>query len=1255
MSLITSLVSWLLPELGSAAAYDAVSTCISRIFQKSPVELLMDSIEETVSANEASLQRFTRNGEVRFRRDKLSAAIGGDRALGRSFSLVTQQEVFLSELVELFVSSDLIEIGGHQLSEESYGKLVKDVLTGAKRRFRQKLVADQVAFNQVLLSVLEDNTATLVEIRASLGILGTVLPELAGGVEALSKDVQTFELKDGIADVEPISPSQPCALTQTQRVTESESGRFTAPLMGTHAISPVDYLAQLKRHISERGLVERPHIALDIKRHAAKHSAMAIMGEPGIGKTFLLGYLGELGQAVYVSLKGKTGLQVFGYLANQIRMSRDSLPVHLHSENEARWQLEDELHNSPITLLIDDVDHNPEIAQGLLSAERFQAQVILALRSPQSLGEHAVHTYEVPPFSAEEVRAFLSKAEVQVGPGRLQELRRASKGNPLYLYYFSIEQVEPLPESITAYQEAIWRGIGVREREILALLSTSLFPRTAEELHSALEMTEPSVGGLMETARILENMRPIVRRVDKQFEPFHPFFAEFVEGRIEENGLAEHYHGILGEIALRNKQDMEIAYHLSRAGDERAKRYFGNAAQTALAWGYPQLAEEFLIKNLAMAERSGNVAQLARAHFGLAELHARTSRVREAKEHAESAVSFFKQTEENALVKHVEAWSSTVLLDELDPDLAIRQAQEAVDYLSGRDPDLEAATLVCLSYLFVRTSRFKQGVEAAQHAYDIFKDRGNREGMIVSMTNISACLGGLDDRKQQRRYAEIVIGAADELNRPRLRAAGLNHLAICQRKDGQAAQARVSLEDCIAVAQGLGDVECEVMNINNLGNAYFDLRDLDEAERCHKEALRKATEHGIRREEARSLELLARIESRRKNYSEVLRLSEAAIDLYEGVGDDFRIASTLEYSGWACAETGRYVEAAESYQRAGEIYHEFGMLHDAAEHFERAGTCWAQTANDAKAVGCFQTGIRCAIAGSAPEPLESLLEVTQNVGPSVEYGPQYLKLLGMYLGNSQDGRIASFMPSFTAYFKRWASTGQSQALFARGLEDLLCSVAHDADPNVLNAIAVALEQADERLIDETALEDVTARLAGTVDGLYRRQLPQGHEVYTIGLRWETNCIAQLYCWETDLTTRRVALALALVLAANREFLQRQAISAGGVKEQGFVLNLLTQSDFEKSIMPIPDAQKLTSDLPFTITESNVPWDQPQPQSIGIIHDEYAEATDSASRPNNKTLVWLLMVFYGAFVGHVAHRKRGQLARQAREFAELVLG
>jgi tetratricopeptide (TPR) repeat protein len=591
----------------------------------------------------------------------------------------------------------------------------------------------------------------------------------------------------------------------------------------------------------------------------------------------------------------------------------------------------------------------------------------------------------------------------------------------------------------------------------------------------------------------------------------------------------------------------------------------------------------------------------------------------------------------------------------LDPDLAIREAQRVVDFLSARDPDLEAATLVCLSYLFVRTSRFKQGVEAAQRAYDIFKDRGNREGMIVSLTNMSACLGGLDDRVQQRRCATIVIDAADELHRPRLRAAGLNHLAICQRKDGQPKEAQVSLEECIAISQELRDAECEAMNINNLGNVYFDVGDLDEAEVCHREALCKARTHGIIREEARSLELLARIESRKKNHFQALRLADKAIELYNRIGDGFRIASTHARSGWDYAESDHYVEAAQRYQRAAEIYREFESLHDAAENFERAGTSWAQALDNAKALACFHMGIQCARAGADPQALTSLLEAAGSLDSSADYGHQYLDLLRMNILTSHDRSFAGFMPTFAAYFKRWASAGESRQLFAQGLDALLCSLTDDANPNTLNAIAVALEQSDERLIDDSVLTDLVTRLAHTVDGLYRRQLADGHEVYTIGLRWKTNCIAQVYSWETDLTTRRLAVVLALVLAANRQFLESQAVSAGGVKEPGFVLNLLTQSDFEASITPIPDTRKLTPELPFTITESAVPWDEPQPQSIGIIHDEYAEATDWASLPNNKSVVWLLMVLYGAFVGHVAHRQRGELARQAREFAELVLG
>ena len=80
-------------------------------------------------------------------------------------------------------------------------------------------------------------------------------------------------------------------------------------------------------------------------------------------------------------------------------------------------------------------------------------------------------------------------------------------------------------------------------------------------------------------------------------------------------------------------------------------------------------------------------------------------------------------------------------------------------------------------------------------------------------------------------------------------------------------------------------------------------------------------------------------------------------------------------------------------------------------------------------------------------------------------------------------------------------------------------------------------------------------------------------------------------------------------------------------------------------------------MPVTITETGIPWDQPQPPTVLIIHDDYETVADWMVNPGNKAFVWLLMNVHGAFVSHCVHKNRetmSELARKSREFCEAVL-
>ena len=111
-----------------------------------------------------------------------------------------------------------------------------------------------------------------------------------------------------------------------------------------HGVPTVpDYLRELLSEIERHGLVKRTSFLGEVQGHLAVNSMILLVGEPGIGKTYLLGTLGaELG-AIYISLRNKTTQQACAYLANQLSQRRNQAPQNLLSEDEARAALQQEL------------------------------------------------------------------------------------------------------------------------------------------------------------------------------------------------------------------------------------------------------------------------------------------------------------------------------------------------------------------------------------------------------------------------------------------------------------------------------------------------------------------------------------------------------------------------------------------------------------------------------------------------------------------------------------------------------------------------------------------------------------------------------------------------------------------------------------------------------------------------------------------------------------------------------------------------
>ena len=218
-------------------------------------------------------------------------------------------------------------------------------------------------------------------------------------------------------------------------------------------------------------------------------------------------------------------------------------------------------------------------------------------------------------------------------------------------------------------------------------------------------------------------------------------------------------------------------------------------------------------------------------------------------------------------------------------EMTIKILKEAVTHYHDQDLLLEATTQMNLGFAHLQVSRFRECAEVTQIALDIFTKLGDERGIYSSLINMACSVGQLGNHELQGKYAEQIIEAATKRDLPRLKAAGLNHLAMAYRHSDNPKAAQHALEECIAICQKLGCIETEALNIANIGNAYRDQGLNDQAERAYLESLTKARAHQLHKQEAFVLQLLCRLNHEKGLHDDAIRLGLQALELHRKFGE----------------------------------------------------------------------------------------------------------------------------------------------------------------------------------------------------------------------------------------------------------------------------------------------------------------------------------------------------------------------------------
>jgi tetratricopeptide (TPR) repeat protein len=1014
----------------------------------------------------------------------------------------------------------------------------------------------------------------------------------------------------------------------------------------------INYLDSLTEKIEKQGFVGRDNILSEIEGALVVNKRLLLVGEPGCGKTFLLGKIGKKLNGIYVSIRDKTPLEVYAYLTNCLRTQNGQMPQTFTSNEDAKADLENLLQASQAVLLVDDMERHIELSGTLLGLDYYQTKVLFAARSQTVLGTHAIKEIEVARFSRREIEIYLSEKGIGLAPSKLLELVRACHGNPLYLFFFTNYQIEPLPDGLKAYQDSLWRGLNAVQQELLALMALSLAPLRTRVIYDAYNRLPGKNLTMMEVASFLSGLSTIVIIQNGFNEIFHPYFKESIEKQIINLGLSEDYHRVLGEANLQHKDIVAATFHFVRAADDRANDYLFEASHGAFLGGMWKIAEEFLERAIEISKGKKDLWSEGYANYHLSFLLRDIGMRDRAQHHIEKAITLFEECGDQNWIRFAKIQQYLNWISAGDSAFAIDALKEFLTVYEGVDPTSEATVLVNLSFAYIQTSNFEQGAETAKKAYDIFAKEGDLNGITTSLLNLIACLSKLEAYDLARKYIKDLMSVAEELNLPRLKAGVLNHLAIILRKSDDPQGARKTLEEAIEICQHLGLISGEIMNILNLGNTYKDEKNFDEAVKCYQEGLTKAKLYGIEREEGRALELIAVIEGLRGKHTSAIEYASAAIEIQKKTGDSLRMAESLTERAKSFQALENVREAAQSYQEAGDNYIKATQVEDAITSYERASSLWVSVGDEGAALRELEKATDLAFRGGKIELASSAIVELQESKRIKGLSVFYLKLINRYVESPSTANLTLSLYSFATYCKL-AEDREIRNSYFKGLQILAENVSRHR--NICGALMAGIEQADERLLTEEEFENLTNTLITARDDCYYRKMPEGITIWTAFWKDDDQLrIIQMQCMSERLTEKRLSMLLLLSVLAYKDLFYSVINELSSFKESSMSFMILGQEEFEEKIQRLP-INLLTDQCPAVIMQSSVPRGEKQPPIPIVIHKSYDAIADWSVHPQNKAIIWLLMVFFSSLVEHFAHQQRDSLARKAREFCEKVFG
>ena len=682
------------------------------------------------------------------------------------------------------------------------------------------------------------------------------------------------------------------------------------------SLTSIEFLDVLKDDYAKQKLISRENLLEEIRVKLNSSQQLLLHGDPGIGKTTLLFQFIQSNESIYISVKDKSSINVFFYLINKIRRRNKKDLVEPVNIDQAINYLQSELQESEQYFFIDDCEQNVDVVKSLIAIEKFKSKFLFASRGKTLFESQAIHSYQCSPFTEAEVKSFLHAYGIQTGLIDFNAVVDASRGNPLYLLYYSRNQINPPPESIDEFQTQIWSNLDWGQQEILACVCVSHAGLTLTELSDLLEIPPAKLAGGIDL------LAPLVKNTEGALGVFHPSFEEFVKNLVTGKGLYSHYARKIGEYWLKKEKVVKATYLLIDIDPGRVSDYLFDVFRSVIGWGELEFALKVLNAKLKLSKTD---MERGFASYHLCTLYHLLGNQQASTEAIDNALVFLQNTEAEDILASAKMFKAMDLIKHGE----VQDAKVLADTVFGevQNRDYKAPILVNLSKIYVDLYEFEKGAKACREAYDIFEKDNDVHGMLIASLNLVTCLAQipvfLDEAESHGLALLEIIKKESEFN---MEIVVLNSLSSIYRQKGNYEKARSFAMEAVRLCQRYQMKEKIIMNLINFANVVRDEGNIDESLAIYDEALMYAMQYNLKKEIGRISWIFAGIYREKNDLERSLEYADKSIntngeiDFFYGIANAWcEKAETLKLKSDNVAAARALEQAAMHYGRI----HEF--------------------------------------------------------------------------------------------------------------------------------------------------------------------------------------------------------------------------------------------------------------------------------------------------------------------------------------------